>query len=510
MDALDQLKQDLRDGRIDLERLFDVFRTLQRQLEATQRQLEAATQRIAELEKRPGGPTPPTTVKVDEPFSLRAEEKRQHQRGKNQHKLSRKGRRGRFSTADKLKAAERTEKCFPVHVPQKDCQLSHTRPVWRLEDGRAVLIAYEIYRGPKKQYGQIPGVLGRSEFGMEIVVEIAYFVYVLGLSFDKVCLTLQFLQNLKLRKTQADRLLHQLARHWHSEFEVLCTLLANSMVVHADETSWSINSVWAFLSEKARLLLFGVPKDADTLEKILDPSTFAGLVISDDAAVYANFSQSQKCWAHLLRKAIKLTLQEPDNVEYRAFTDRLLEIYRKACRIQKDRRLSTAGRTAKVAGLDDEILDLCAAMWRLELPPLQESAADDYRLLVNEVMRLMLKRELFVFVTAQPAEQPNGQSKPVAGTNNEAERTLRGAAAARKTGRTSKSLVGARRQTILVSVLESLRVSLPKFTLGTIMAEINSWWQAGQSCFSKLLKQMKLQQPAQSVLDKVLPMPDSS
>jgi hypothetical protein len=75
-------------------------------------------------------------------------------------------------------------------------------------------------------------------------------------------------------------------------------LLANSAVVHADETSWSINSVWAFLSEKARLLFFGVHKDAVTLEVILDPQSFQGIVVSDDAAVYANFSQSQKCWAH--------------------------------------------------------------------------------------------------------------------------------------------------------------------------------------------------------------------
>jgi hypothetical protein len=61
-----------------------------------------------------------------------------------------------------------------------------------------------------------------------------------------------------------------------------------------------------------------------------------------------------------------------------------------------------------------------------------------------------------------------------------------------------------------VSVLESLRVYLPKFTLGTVMEEINHWWQTGQSCFSKLLKKLKLNQPAQSVLDDVLPIPDSS
>jgi transposase len=509
MDAIEQLKQDVRAGRIGVERLIDVIVTQQRQLESTLQELKAARQRIEELEKKAGGPAAPATAKVDEPFSMRAEEKRQQARHKKKKpKPSRNGRRGRLTTADKLKRAERVEQCFPEGVPQQDCQLSHTRPVWRLENGRAVLIAYQIYRGPKNQYGTIRGVLGRSEFGLEIVVEIAYFVYVIGLSFDKVCLTLQFLQNLRLGKTQADSLLRQLSRHWQHEFDVLCTLLANSLVVHTDETSWSINSVWAFLSEKARVLLFGVHKDADTLEQILDPHTFTGLLISDDAAVYANFSQAQKCWAHLLRKAIKLTLQEPENPEYRSFTDRLLAIYRRACRVQRDGRLSVAGRAGKVTGLNDAILELCAPLWVLELPPLEEGPANDYRLLVNEVMRLMLAKQLFTFVTAEPAAQPNGTSQPVAGTNNEAERTLRGAAEARKTGRTSKTLVGARRQTIIVSVLESLRLYLPHFTLASVIAEINRWWQAGQSCFTKLLKKMKLQLGAESILDNLMPAPD--
>jgi hypothetical protein len=141
----------------------------------------------------------------------------------------------------------------------------------------------------------------------------------------------------------------------------------------------------------------------------------------------------------------------------------------------------------------------------LELPPLENGPANDYRLLVNEVMRLMLDRQLFTFVTTEPATQPNGASQPVAGTNNEAERTLRNPAEARKTGRTSKTLIGARRQTILVSVLESLRLYLPTFTLASVIAEINHWWQTGQSCFTKLLKKMKLKPPAQSILDKVIP-----
>src|SRR4051794_18423475 len=263
MDAVEQLQDDLREGRIAPLRLIEL-------LLASQRQLQEAHQRIAELEKQlAGSPTP----KVDEPFSLRSEEKRQDAHHTKKRKPPRQGRRGRLTTADKVARAQREEDVVPEGVSKSDCQLSHTRPVWRLENGHAVLVAYHIYRGPNNRYGKIPGVLGRSEFGLEIVVAIAYLVYIVGLSFDKVCLVFNFFEHLKLSKTQADALLHQLARHWHNEFETLCVLLANSVVVHADETSWSLNSVWAFLSEKARVLFFGVRKDADTLKQVLDPVT---------------------------------------------------------------------------------------------------------------------------------------------------------------------------------------------------------------------------------------------
>lgn len=494
---MEQIKEDLRQGRIDPERLVELLVTLQRALEAAKR-------RIAELEKQLGGSA---TTKVAEPFSLRAEERRQEARGKRPRKKARTQRRGRVTTAEKVRQAVRTEKVFPEGLAESDCQLSHTRPVWRLENGRAVLVAYEVYRGPKNRFGKIPGTLGRGEFGIEIIIAIAYQVYVVGLSFDKVCLLLNFFQNLRLRKSQADALLNQLSRHWEGEFERLCTLLANSAVVHADETSWSIHSVWAFLSEKVRVLFFGVHKDAETLAAILDPATFAGIVVSDDAAVYAEFTNSQKCWAHLLRKAIKLTLLEPTNAEYRRLTDRLLEIYRAACRVQRDGRLGDAGRARKVAELDDEILDLCGGVWAAELPK-GEGPADEYRLLCNELMRLMLNQQLFTFVTAASVQKPNAEAAPVAGTNNEAERTLRGAATARKTGRTNKTPAGARRQTIVVSVLESLRNHLASFTLSAVIEEIARWFRTGRSCFAELAAQLGLSgKPGPAILDRVLPRP---
>lgn len=511
MDVVDLLRQEVQDGRIGVERLLEViasfhrqWQAAQQQLQSAQQQLEAAKQRIEELEKKH---RIPPSGKPDEPFSLRAEEQRQQARGR-QPKRKRKGKLGRVRTKDKIALAERREPVFPEGVPAAECYLSHVRPVWRLEQGRAVLIAYEIYRGGNGRYGQIPGVLGRSEFGLEIVTQIAFLVYIVGLSFDKVCLLLQFFQNLKLKKGQVDVLLYRLSRHWERQFEVLCTLLANSLVVHADETGWSLNSVWAFLSEKARVLLFGVHKDAETLEKILDPHSFAGIVISDDYAVYEHFTAAQKCWAHLIRKAIKLTLQDPSNTAYRNLADRLLEIYRKACRLQRDQRFSADGRAAKVAGLDDEIWELCGSV-HIATPPEPGTLENDHRLLLAEVFRLMMAEQLFTFVTATPVAQPNGNTTPVSGTNNEAERSLRNAAQARKTGRTNKTMVGARRQSILTSVLESLRVYLPTYTLDSVVAELARWARTGSSCFERLLRNLKL--PAQSstttVLERIFPKP---
>jgi hypothetical protein len=140
---IETLKQDLREGRISAERLVDLVADLCRKL-------EAANRRIEELEKQCAA-TPP--AKVDEPFSTRAEEKRQEARGKKRRKRKPKGRRGRVSTADKVAQAERTEAVFPAGVPSDACWLSHVRPVWRLENGRAVLVAYQIYRGPGNRYG---------------------------------------------------------------------------------------------------------------------------------------------------------------------------------------------------------------------------------------------------------------------------------------------------------------------------------------------------------------------
>lgn len=535
MDAK-ELQRQWNAGELSSGTLFSMVIDLHRRLADTQKQLAEATSQLAEatqqsadarkeieeLRRKQQGSSETSspasgTTKLDQAYSMTAEERRQRDKARKKALAearraagkNKPTRRGRFSNKEKLAAAVRTESVYPDGVPPEQCVLSHVRPVWRLVDGRAAIVAYEVWRHGKS-YGQIPDVLGRSEYGIEFVAAIAFQVYIVGLSLDKVALLTNFFQQLKLRKSQVDAILNQLACHWESQFETLCGLIANSAIVHADETSWSIKSVWAFLSEKARLLVFGINKDAETLKEILDPDTFKNLVVSDDAAVYGRFTRSQKCWAHLLRKAIKIALLAPEVAQFQTFRDALIDVYRSAVKIRKDQRLSDEGRARKVAELDERITELCLADWATESPKL-EGAIEEYRLLVNELMRLMIDRELFQFVITADVEQPNGQTLAAPGTNNESERSLRGAAMARVTGRTNKTINGARRQTVIASVLESLKCYLPNYTLSAVIAEIGSWLHAGESCFERELRKETPKATAEtcSKLDKLLPQPSS-
>jgi len=487
---VEQLKQDVSDGTIGLDRLVDLVTSQQQVIQQLQTRIEKLEEENKKLkEKNP-------TERLEEGYSEKAEEKRQAKKKGRRNRKKKPKRRGRLSTAEKIAKAKRTEKAYPEDCDPRECRLSHTRVAWRLENGRAVLVAYEIYRQGNR-YGQPPGVLGRGEFGMEIHVALAYQVYTLGLSLDKACQVLGFFQNLSLKKSQANALLNQLARVWEDEFDTLCMLLANAVVVYCDETGWSINSVWTFLTDTLTVMFYGVHKDGKTLSQILDKATFAGVLVSDDAAIYQGFSKAQKCWAHLLRKAIKLTLQAPEDTRYRKLTDSLLSIYRRAKRVANDKRFRMAGRERRVTELEAELLALCSAH---SLEGSQtEGVEDDYRRLVNEIMRLLLVNELFVFVTTEG----------VVGNNNGSERELRDDAQRRATGRTNKTPTGAKRQTIIASVLRTLGKQLSQFTLDSVLAEIQRWADRGRSCFTDQAQAAGLNRPPpdaerRSLLDRII------
>ncbi len=88
---------------------------------------------------------------------------------------------------------------------------------------------------------------------------------------------------------------------------------------------------------------------------------------------------------------------------------------------------------------------------------------------------------LFVFVKP-PEVEP---------TNNRSERNVRREAEIRKGGRTSKTPSGARRRSIIMTVLASLQTRFTLFTLATLLDEVKRWMQQRRSTFQAELDALR-------------------
>jgi len=463
-------------GHLPAEQLLDLLERQERRLQRLQAEVERLQQRLAQYEpavRQEDTPPPTDGPTPSASYSVAAEQRRRRGRHRPQRSP------GRRPTERKFAQAQSFEDVYPEGVLHADCQPLRERAVWRLRDGHAVLVGYRLFGRPGGPEPPLPGVTPRCEYGIEILVVLAFLVYVIGLSLAKACAVLAFFCQLPLARSQADALLRQLAHHWQSEFDTLCDLLAQAAVVYLDETGWQVGnegcSLWTFASAGQRVFLFGCHKDAATLDTILPPEVFHGIGVGDDAAVYRHrFDAAQKCWAHLLRKAIRLALLYPHNRPYQQFLDALLALYRDGKRVAADGRLGAAGRKERVAALEGRLCALCLPYQGAATAGLTPPERDFVNL-ANELLERLLDEELFTFVL-HPEVDP---------TNNVTERLHRNAALDRKAGRTSKTAAGAQRRSVIVSVLESLRANLEVFTLSRVLAEVQRWLAEGQSLFAR-------------------------
>ena len=213
---------------------------------------------------------------------------------------------------------------------------------------------------------------------------------------------------------------------------------------------------------------------------------FDGIGVTDDYSAYhSQFTEHQLCWAHFLRKAIALSLRNPENRQYKRFMKSLFVIYYDAVRFSHDRRLSL-GRGAKVNKLQTRIRMICRRYGEI----LENGAAVDDAKFVRLQNELVDHAEkLFVFVLHPEVEA----------TNNRSERQARTEAMARKAARTSKTAEGAKRRGVIMSVLASLSKRMEHFTLGSVLSEIVGWFETGESVFRKELALLQMPAPVRSI-----------
>ena len=471
-----RLQDELRRRDRLIEEMAETIRRQQATIAAQAEELARLRERVSELEgvlERQAKAKQSKPPRFSGDYSLKTQERKGRRRRKRSP--------GRRKTGEKLDRAQRIENVYPEGVPPGRCRFERDRPAWRIEDGRAVLVRYRLHREIGTGRTAVPpDLLPRSDYGLEVAIILAFLVYTIGVSINQARALLNFFCRLDLSRSQADSLLNQLSRLWQQEFETLCEIMAWATVIYIDETGWKVSArncyAWVFTTLSHTVLLYGRGRDAAVLDEIL-PEDFDGIGVSDDYAVYRNrFSRGQKCWAHFLRKAIALMLAHPGQQEYRRFFEQLLTVYRDGKRFQQDGRLGDAGRRQRVHALEDRLYALCSR-WQ---QPVTESTSQDVREFVNlhrALMRTLRDEELFTFVLVSEVEP----------TNNGPERIFRFTAEQRKTNRTSKSEAGARRRSVISSVLISLRQNLPRFTLENVVGEVIGWRKAGISLFRRQL-----------------------
>ncbi|MDA1053486.1 MAG: transposase [Planctomycetota bacterium] len=432
----------------------------------------------------------------------------------NKEKKPKRKSTGRKVTQDKRDLVAKEIDIYPAGVDPGQCQRQRSQFAWRIVDGQAVYVCYQMYDLPASTDVLVPAGLrnSRSEFGIEIILILAFLHFWIGVSLDNARAIMNFFTGLDLSKGQADSLLHQLASDWDEQYDTIAELIALQMIVYIDETGWKVGDkscyTWVFSTSLHVLYRCGVSRKKTEATDLLGES-FAGIGVTDDYAAYQEmFSQHQLCWAHLIRKAIKLALQNPAEPQYAEFLDGLCAIYDDAKELRQaalaeatdappaaDAQLSDdASRAATVKQLQDRVTSLCnrrdetilTAKAAAKATPAIEPTAEPVKTFI------LLQRELtdniaclFVFVE-HPAVEP---------TNNISERNVRREAEIRKGARTSKSARGAKRRGTIVTVFASLATRIPKFTLASVLAEIDRWLDAGSSLFQQELQAIQTNLP---------------
>ena len=468
------------------------------------RQLQEEIARLKGLLEKKADAKAAKQPKFTENFSLDRNKKQNAQRkNKSNKKRGRKPRRG------KLERATQQIDVYPEGAKRDDYVRHRSQFAWRIVDGKAIYVCYHIYHRPDAKQLPLPAGLrnSRSEFGIEIILILAFLHYWIGVSLDNACSIMEFFTGLRLPKSQTNSLLKQLATDWDEQYDTITELIALQMIVYIDETGWKVGSkscyTWVFSTAMHVLYRCGVSRRKEEAIDVLG-AAFDGIGVTDDYAAYKSlFSQHQLCRAHLIRKAIKLALQHPDEQEYAEFLDQLCSIYADAKELRAAHAADVDAGSEKtpreleaiITKLQARIEALCT---RYEEPIIKSkeetSATNTVRPATPQHVETFIlpQRELmnsldclFMFV-AHPDVEP---------TNNRSERNVRREAEIRKGARTSKTKKGAKRRSVIVTVLASLQTRFEKFTLSTLLAEVTGWLETDRSIFEQELKNLESRRP---------------
>jgi transposase len=313
---------------------------------------------------------------------------------------------------------------IPVSVTQYNIHIGHCAGCGQRLQGRQAEQTSDATGAAAVQIG--PNALGLA----------AELKHSLGVPFGKVARILSTATQLDLNRSTLVRASQRLARKCWPTYAHLIMRLRSGDVTYVDETGWKVGGhsawLWVFTNDDISLYVIDPSRAHAVVETILG-TEYDGVLVCDCFLAYDPLTYPQsKCVGHLLRRC--KDLQEIKSGRAVQFTRRLAQVLRTAIALKERRQTLSAHGYQVACGRLEAALDRLLARRLTDI--------DNARF--AKTLRKQ-RSHLLTFLYHQA----------VAPTNNAAERELRPAVVARKTGGCNRTGAGAHAHAVLASVLRT-------------------------------------------------------
>ena len=293
----------------------------------------------------------------------------------------------------------------------------------------------------KRVEPKIPDVLPRCTLGNRTLVLTALLHFLQGLTLSQIVDTFNFHLRMRLTPGGLVQMWHRLSDILFAWYEEIHQQILESGRLHADETGWRVSGkthwLWCFGNDTSVFYMIDRSRGSPAIQKFFTQA-FDGVLITDFWSPYDSVccAEKQKCWPHLLRDMAKVDEQTEDT-NWKSFSRRLVGVYRDAKKLHGQRdAMQESAYDHSVGLLESRVSKLASESWE---------HADAKRLAKRLVKH---GGELLTFLWHES----------VPSDNNHGERLIRPAVMIRKNSYCNHSDRGALTQSVLMSVLRTLRL----------------------------------------------------
>jgi transposase len=321
---------------------------------------------------------------------------------------------------------------------QSDIVVSTIEREFKIESGFCPCCKCRHHGRDPLQTSDALGAAG-NQIGPVVLTMATEMKHDLGVSYDNISKFLETYFGIYVNPSTILQAEDRLLEKAQPTFALLLDALRKCQVVHADETGWRIGRVnawlWVFSSKNVTIYAIRYSRGGDVPTEILGDS-FDGILVVDGLNSYDVLEYTKgQCNAHLLRR-VKAMIDNTTDAELAAHLSSLIKIIKDAINLAERREEYSETYFAQKARE-------CQAMLEGWLAFCDCYEDDELRKLAKHMNKHLLEWFTFLRIAGVPP------------TNNHAERQLRPSVVVRKTNGCHKTLAGALKHAVLMSLIVS-------------------------------------------------------